>query len=334
LALVQMLSRGAVGRIPVQVKAAALLKEHASRAHSAFLAIIAGRVAEDPFVKVKKMIQDLLVRLTGEANEEADHKGWCDSELSTNTRSRENLGTEVESLTSQVDGLSALTAKLSQEISDLSDEIASIDAAVAKATADRKEEKATNTVTITEAKSATVAVTQATKILKQFYAKVSDAIALVQKRQRLPKDAPPTWDSAYAGMQGKSTGILGMLDVIKSDFARLEAKTSTAEDEAQREYDVFMSDSETDRATKDKAMRHKGYRKESTQRQLNGAKKQLEHTQEELTAALDYYDELKPSCINTGAAYEDRVARRRSEVQSLKEALRILEGKDLSGPAA
>mmetsp|Transcript_15229 Transcript_15229/g.22826 ORF Transcript_15229/g.22826 Transcript_15229/m.22826 type:complete len:136 (+) Transcript_15229:29-436(+) len=135
-------------------------------------------------------------------------------------------------------------------------------------------------------------------------------------------------------MQGDSTGILGMLDVIKSDFARLEAKTSTAEDEAQREYDLFMSDSETDTATKDKTMRHKGFKKDSTQRQLNSATKELERTQEELTAALDYYDKLKPSCIDTGASYEDRVARRKEEIQSLKEALRILEGEDLSGPVA
>merc|ERR1719371_125604 len=35
------------------------------------------------------MIKDLIVRLMEEANEEAEHKGWCDTELSTNEQTRE-----------------------------------------------------------------------------------------------------------------------------------------------------------------------------------------------------------------------------------------------------
>jgi len=334
-ALVQLQGSDAAGRAPAQARAASLLREHASRAGSTFLATIASRVSEDPFGKVRKMIKDLLVRLMEEANEEADHKAWCDSELATNKKSRENLGAEVESLTSQVDDFSALIAKLGQEISDLGEEIAEIDASRKKATADREEEKATNAATVADAKAATLAVMQATKLLKEFFAKAADATAFLQQKKQLqPEDAPATWDSSYTGMQGHSTGVLGVLDVIKSDFARLEAKTTTAEDEAQREYDQFMSDSETDRAVKDKEMRHKGYKKDSTQRKLNGAKKELEQTQEQLSASMEYYDKLKPSCIDTGASYEDRVARRREEIQSLKEALRILEGEDLSAPVA
>ena len=34
------------------------------------------------------MIKDLIVRLMEEANEEAEHKGWCDTELSTNEQTR------------------------------------------------------------------------------------------------------------------------------------------------------------------------------------------------------------------------------------------------------
>ena len=44
------------------------------------------------------------------------------------------------------------------------------------------------------------------------------------------------WSSRgrYKGMGGSSTGVLGMLDVILSDFVRLEEETSTEEADAQR----------------------------------------------------------------------------------------------------
>jgi len=46
--------------------------------------------------------------------------------------------------------------------------------------------------------------------------------------------------------------------------------------------------------------------------------------QEQLDAAMKYYEQLKPSCVDAGLSYEDRVAKRNEEVQSLKEALKIL----------
>jgi len=79
---------------PNQMRVAAYLKEQGSRINSRVLSALAMRVADDPFKKVKKMIKDLIVKLMEEANEEAEHKGWCDTELSTNeqTRKEKNRG--------------------------------------------------------------------------------------------------------------------------------------------------------------------------------------------------------------------------------------------------
>ena len=55
----------------------------------------------------------------------------------------------------------------------------------------------------------------------------------------------------------------------------------------------------------------------------------LKAVQEELDAALAYYDKLKPSCVDAGVSYEERVARREAEIQSLQEALKILSGEDI-----
>merc|ERR1719421_414604 len=121
--------------------------------------MVAAKVTEDPFVKVKKMIKDLIVRLMEEANEESEHKGWCDQELSTNKQTRDTKSSQVEALTSEI-------AKLTEEAADLTAAIASIDAAVAEATAQRQAESAKNKETIKDAQEAQTAVSQAVAVLK------------------------------------------------------------------------------------------------------------------------------------------------------------------------
>ena len=78
------------------------------------------------------MVKDLIVRLMEEANEEASHKGWCDTELSTNEQTRKEKTAAVETLHAEIDELSASIAKLTQEITDLTAEIAEVDKAVAE----------------------------------------------------------------------------------------------------------------------------------------------------------------------------------------------------------
>merc|ERR1719183_2945795 len=116
-----------------------------------------------------------------------------------------------------------------------------------------------------------------------------------------------------------------MIEVIESDFQRLEADTSAAEEAAQKEYDAFMADSKADKAAKETDIEHKTAKKQDRNQDLTVAQEDLAGTQKELEAALGYFDKLKPSCIEAGVSYEDRVARRKEEIASLQEALKILE---------
>merc|ERR1719162_2780554 len=192
------------------------------------------------------MIKDLIVRLMEEANEEAEHKGWCDTELSTNEQTRKEKTEAVETLHAEIDQLEASIAKLTEEIAELTDAVAKLDAAMAEATRIRQDEKATNEETIKDSSEAQTAVAQALTVLKEFYAKAGDATALVQQ------PAPEIFDAPYKGMQSENGGVVGMLEVIESDFARLEADTKAAEATAQKEYDTFMTDSKVDKESKTK----------------------------------------------------------------------------------
>eukprot|EP00411_Alexandrium_monilatum_P039091 CAMPEP_0175390678 /NCGR_PEP_ID=MMETSP0095-20121207/31528_1 /TAXON_ID=311494 /ORGANISM="Alexandrium monilatum, Strain CCMP3105" /LENGTH=666 /DNA_ID=CAMNT_0016689227 /DNA_START=16 /DNA_END=2016 /DNA_ORIENTATION=+ len=310
----------------VQARAAQYLEVRAGQLGSRVLATLAGRVADDPFARVKKMIKDLLVRLMEEANEEAEHKGWCDTELATNEQTRAEKTQAVETLHAEIDGLEASISKLTEEVGELSGSVADLDKAIADATKQRQDEKATNTLTIKDAQEAQTAVAQALTVLKEFYAKASESTSLVQKQPA----SPAIFDSPYKGMQPENGGVIGMLEVIESDFARLEAETSATEATAQKLYDEFMTDSKVDKAAKQKDIEHKNAKVQDETQALTSKKSDLDGTQKELDAALAYYDKLKPSCVDAGVSYEDRVTRRKEEIESLQEALRILNGEDLA----
>merc|ERR1712048_19597 len=253
-ALAQMKSNTNGG---TQARATEYLRQQALRLNSRVLGALAVRTAEDPFVKVKKMIKDLIVRLMEEANEEAEHKGWCDTELSTNEQTRKEKTEAVETLHAEIDQLEASIAKLTEDITDLTNAVAELDAAVAKATKLRQEEKAKNTETIADAQEAQTAVAQALTVLKEFYAKAGEATALLQQQP----EAPEIFDKPYQGMQSENGGVIGMLEVIESDFARLEADTKASEASAQKEYDEFMTDSEVDKESKSTDIEHKTAKK-------------------------------------------------------------------------
>jgi len=287
-------------------------------------------VAADPFKKVKKMVKDLIVKLMEEANNEAEHKGFCDMEMATNKNTRDKKSEDVINLTASIDELKASIAKISQDIEGLSAEIAELDAAVAKATTERDEEKAKNTIVIADAKAAQEAVKSALAVLTEFYEKSAEATALVQERIKAPGGEPPaTFDEPYTGMGGESGGVVGMMEVIQADFARLESETSSAEGEAAKEYSEFIDDSRVSKTNKSADLDHKEEKKTEQSGALASAETELAGTQKELDSANAYYDKLKPQCLAPEVSFEDRQARRKEEIESLQMALQILQGEDV-----
>merc|ERR1719159_1401024 len=308
---------------PVQAAVATFLDDKAQRAGSRVLSLLAVKVRTDPFKKVSKMIKDMIFKLMEEATEEAEHQGFCNTELTTNKQTRDSKTEECDSLKAEIEQLTADIAKLGTEITDLSAAVAELDAAVAKATAERQEEKAKNQATIADAKAGQEAVAKATIVLKEFYDKAATSTALAQMAQGVAQ-APETFDEPYTGMGGG--GVLGMMEVCESDFARLEEETSATEEDAEKAFGEFSTDAAVDKATKSANIKHKTGMRTNKESSLATAKTDLAGATEELNAALEYYEKLKPSCVDAGESYEERVARRKAEIESLQEALKILGG--------
>merc|ERR1740117_356045 len=244
--------------------------------------------------KVKKMIRDMIVRLNEEANSESTHKGFCDKELATNKHTRLQKTSSVQTLSAEIDQLSSTIAKAGEDISELSGAIVDLDKGIAAQTDIRTKDKAENAE----------------------YDKAADATSFLQ----VP----------YNGMAGESGGVVAMLEVIQGDFARVESETKIAEASAQRTYDAFVSTSREDKAAKQASLTHTTSKKEDAQANLLATRNDLEGTQVELTAALATFDKLKPSCVDSGVSFEDRVNRRKEEIESLKEALKIMAGDSIA----
>jgi len=339
------------------------LTGESSRLHSKRLDLLAQKLSADPFVKVKKLIEDMITRLLEEANEEAEQKGFCDKELGTNKITRNKLQSEIDELSADIDEGTASIAQLTEDIASLSQEIANLDSAMKEATDMRTAEHTKNQATIKDAVDAQQAIASAKTVLEDFYRKAGGATALVQLASKVqPKVGllakgvnmgSEDWDSlanpnfegtvdkghkkgmqtfgdTYSGQQDEAGGVLAMLEVIASDFANLETSTKSNEMLSQKAYDDFMNDGKKSVAVKSKNVQMFTNDKISSESKLASDKKDLAVTEDELLAADRYYEKLKPTCVDSGVSFEDRQKARKEEIQSLKEALRILSGEDIA----
>merc|ERR1712228_1001838 len=109
-----------------------------------------------------------------------------------------------------------------------------------------------NEKTIAMATEGTDAVKLALEILKDFYDN-----AFMQTRKYVPPDsdrdgntvgdlAPAVFEKKYHGAQAEAGGIVGILEVILSDFERTIAKTKQDEEDAQAAFEMFEKETNDD----------------------------------------------------------------------------------------
>merc|ERR1719217_1205600 len=281
-----------------------VLRTEGNKMKSMLLLRLASQIAADPFAKVKKLIQELIERLLAEAAAEANQKGWCDKSLGDAEQKRDYAAEEIAALNAEMAKLEATRDKLTEELAILDEEIAELKAARAKATKIRAIEKAENEETIKTASKATV---------------------LAQGPMDDAPDSGFKSGEAYTGAQGASTGIIGMMDVIKSDFERTIKVTTDEEAMAQKEYQKYMTETGMSLGEKTVAKEEKeGYLDDAVSK-LAEAQEKLDSESALLKTAISELLELQPACVDTGMSYAERVALRESEIEGLKKAACILE---------
>ena len=88
--------------------------------------------------------------------------------------------------------------------------------------------------------------------------------------------------------------------MIQSDFANLFEETTSAEAAAQDSFEKFSNDARTQKLVTEKDIQYKETAKAEAASSLDEAKTDLATTQDELIAAMDYFEKLKPTCVDEG----------------------------------
>jgi len=319
-------------RVAVSLKIESLLSKQARMLQSPILSVMSMKVklSADHFVKVRGLIKDLIGRLQADAQSEQTQKGFCDNAMAEATAKRDGANAAIEVAVSSISKKTNQQAQLNQEIQDLKQAVADNLKSLNEATELREGEKEDNSVTSETANEGKAAVELALSILRSFYEN-----AFIQTGYTPPNagrdgetvgdKAPEVFSGDYNGNQGASKGILGLLEVILSDFERTISTTESEETAAQAAFEVFETDVKDDNVAKDASITTKEGEVATLEDDLVEQTEDKQDAQKLLADSKKELKTLKPLCVEGEETYSQRVAKREKEIGALKEAMVILD---------
>mmetsp|Transcript_9131 Transcript_9131/g.22969 ORF Transcript_9131/g.22969 Transcript_9131/m.22969 type:complete len:660 (+) Transcript_9131:95-2074(+) len=296
------------------VETARALMSLGKSTHDRQIAMLAVRVraaaasSDDPFSKVKDLINSMIERLEKDAASEADQKAFCDKEYAKSHAKKDDHESSISTLSARIDRAKARMAKLKREISTISTELSTIAEDQAEATTLRQEQHASFKQAEADYSAGVEGVEGALKILREYF----------------------STQSFLQGQGSKSDGaassIIGILEVAASDFGKLLAEAREVEQSAEEEYEQMSENNKVATATKKQDIKYKG--EELAELKAATADNQNDRAteEEELDAVAAYISKLNDECVAKPEPYEERKRRRAEEIEGLKDALEILEG--------
>jgi len=261
------------------------------------------RSGDDAFTKVKGLIQDMIETLEKEAEQDATEKAYCDKELAETYAKKDAKTTEIKKLSTKIDQMTSRSAQLKAEIAELEKGLSSLAKSQAEMDKVRLNEKEEYTKAKAEMEAGIKGVQLALKVLRDYYAK----------------------DKSHSADEGGGAGIIGLLEVVESDFSKGLIEMTSTEDAAQAAYDQETKDNEIERVTKEQDIKYKTEESTGLDKATAEATSDKSGVQEELDAVLEYLKGIEDRCIAKAEPYAERVRRREAELNGLREALNILE---------
>jgi len=274
----------------------------------------------DPFVKVRGLIQAMLDKLTREAQEAASQKAFCDREMKEAADSTKTKERDIARLSTRIDKASADASALNQEVSQLSADMANLVKAQAQMDQLRQEEHQAFGQAAEDLEQGIQGVATALKVLREYYAQ-GDA-ALVQTQVDV---SGAMGDASEQPSSGAGSSIIGLLQVVESDFSKNLSEAKADEEAEQEQYKKTSQENALTKKQQESDVKHKTAEAKALSKAAAQIAGDRDGVREELDAVNEYYDKLKPQCGTAPDSYEVRKTRRETEIVGLKEALSILD---------
>lgn len=274
------------------------------------------RQSEDVFAKVKELIQNMIDSRKEEAAADQTKKAYCDEEKAKTKEKVDDLTSTKEKLSAKVDKKSSESETLKSEAATLQRELAELAQLQIEMDETRKEESTAFKKQKEDLEAGLEGVRSALTVLRDYYA---SGTALLQQP-----------DLGFAKSSSASTGILGMLEVVESDFGRSLAQAETAEATKAEDYESMTKQNKLTKVQKDQDQKYKTKAAVALDQAVGDLSSDGESTKEELSAVLTYQESLAKQCYDGGLSYEEKAAKRQEEIDGLKEALVSLGGTDLT----
>jgi len=291
-------------------EAVRFVRDLAKKQQSTALSQLAARMAsairssDDPFGKVKGLISDMITKLEEEAAADADHKAFCDKELAETNTKKADKTAAIERLTTAIDSMTARSAQLKEEVAALQKALAALAKEQAEMDKLRAEEAALYKKQKADMELGLDGVKTALKVLREYYGKEG---------------------KAHTEALGAGEGIIGLLEVVESDFSKELAEIIATEENAIATYKAETNENEIEKATKEQDVKYKNKEATDLDKEVAEATSDRDAVNAELDAVLKYLASLEAQCIEKAETYADRKAHREAEIAGLKEALTILE---------
>jgi len=315
-----------------------IVKKLARDQHSSALAQLASRISavmrygssngDDPFVKVRGLIADMISKLTKEAQSESTEKAYCDEEMAKTKAKKEELGYVISKLTAKVDKAAAKSASLKDSVKTLQSDLAGLAKSQAEMDSIRREQSADYRQAKGDLELGLSGVRKALTVLRDYYGNSGAAASLMQNDMNdiMQQPAAPAQHSKAGGAGGS---IMDILEVVESDFAKNLASEETQEADAAAEYEKVSQENKVTKQMKEQDVKYQTAEFKGLDKTISELSSDRETTNSELSAVMDYDGQLKGRCIAKPETYEERKGRREAEISGLKEALSILNGEAL-----
>merc|ERR1719401_2561111 len=158
-----------------------------------------------------------------------------------------DLESDIAKLSAKIDVATAKSADLKKQVKELQAELAALAKLQAEMDATRQEQHAAFVQAKADLEQGLQGVRAALTILREYY---GGSAALVQQ----PQPAKP---ELFAKAAGAGNSIIGILEVVESDFAKNLAKETTEEDDAEAEYQKTTQENKVTATMKTQDVKYK-----------------------------------------------------------------------------